>query len=168
MPGSQFTDEDHLRLLQLMARRAMAERQHRAVQRETSDVETAPSSEAPPENADIPSRWRLVPEGTSLYDWQRTALPLWLSEGRGTVKVATGGGKTLFALAAAQQLQNEREPDLCLVIVAPTIPLMFQWHDEIRHGNLPDSAIGLMGGGREGGRSRVRLEYVACPDESLS
>ena len=48
-----------------------------------------------------------------------------------------------------QQLQNEREPDLRLVIVVPTIPLMFQWHDEIRHGNLPDSAIGLMGGGRD-------------------
>jgi superfamily II DNA or RNA helicase len=26
---------------------------------------------------------------------------------------------------------------------------MFQWFDEVRHGNLPDSAIGLMGGGRE-------------------
>jgi superfamily II DNA or RNA helicase len=63
--------------------------------------------------------------------------------------VATGGGKTLFAVAAAQQLQNEGEPDLRLVVVVPTIPLMFQWHDEIRRGNLPASAIGLMGGGQE-------------------
>jgi superfamily II DNA or RNA helicase len=149
MDGGQFTDKDHLRLLQLMTRRAMSDRQRRTAAKESDDLDTDPRRAAIASLDDIPSRWRLVPEGTSLYDWQRNALPLWLSEGRGTVKVATGGGKTLFALAAAQQLQNEREPDLRLVIVVPTIPLMFQWHDEIRHGNLPDSAIGLMGGGRE-------------------
>ncbi|MFH0824986.1 MAG: DEAD/DEAH box helicase family protein, partial [Pseudomonadota bacterium] len=60
-----------------------------------------------------------------------------------------GGGKTLFALAVAQQLQNDRERDLRLVIVVPTIPLMFQWRDEVRRGNLPDSAIGLMGGSQD-------------------
>lgn len=31
----------------------------------------------------------------------------------------------------------------------PTVPLLFQWYDELRRGNLPYSAIGLMGGGQE-------------------
>ncbi len=144
-----FTDEDHLRLLQLMTRRAMAERCARASGR--GDEETAPgeTEDTPIPEAALPPLWRLVPEGVSLYQWQQECLPRWLAQGRGTVKVATGGGKTLFAVAAAQQLQNEREPDLRLVVVVPTIPLMFQWHDEIRRGNLPSSAIGLMGGGQE-------------------
>jgi superfamily II DNA or RNA helicase len=65
------------------------------------------------------------------------------------VKVATGGGKTLFALAAIQELHNIREPDLRVAIVVPTIPLMLQWVDELRKGNLPDSAIGMLGGGQD-------------------
>lgn len=144
-----FTGEDRLRLLQLMTRRAMAERRNRAAGRERGGVDIDPNAEAKSAAVEVTARWRLLPEGIPLYDWQRDCLPLWLSDGRGTVKVATGGGKTLFALAAAQQIQNEREPDLRLVVVVPTIPLLFQWYDEVRRGNLPDSAIGLMGGGQE-------------------
>src|SRR5262249_48678568 len=33
----------------------------------------------------------------------------------------------------------------------PTVPLMYQWADEVRRGNLPPSAIGLMGGGQDPG-----------------
>lgn len=119
-----FADEDHLRLLQLMTRRAMADRQRRTALKESDDLDTEARRVAIPALDDIPSCWRLVPEGTSLYDWQRNALPLWLPEGRGTVKIATGGGKTLFALAAAQQLQNEREPDL-RVNIGPRQELQF-------------------------------------------
>ena len=144
-----FTKDDHLRLLQLMTRRAMAERRGKTC--EGGDGETAARGErgkVAPE-AVLPRSWRLVPDGTSLYQWQVECLRLWLANRRGTIKVATGGGKTLFALAAAEQLQNDREPDLRLVVVVPTIPLMFQWYDELRQGNLPPSAIGLMGGGQE-------------------
>lgn len=144
-----FSSEDRLHLLQLMTRKNMAERLARAEERgrrEVDDNVDLPTSDPNPE---APARWRLLPEDVSLYDWQREALPRWLASGRGTVKVATGGGKTLFALAAAERLQNEREPDLRLVVVVPTIPLMFQWRDEIARGNLPDSSIGLMGGGQE-------------------
>lgn len=144
-----FTDEDRLTLLQLMTKRSMMERQNRRILREESDVEADVNTVVDVAPQDLPALWRFLQEGTTLYDWQKECLPLWASQGRGTVKVATGGGKTLFALAAAQKLQNEREPDLKLVVVVPTIPLLFQWHDEIRRGNLPESTIGLMGGGQE-------------------
>ncbi len=142
-PSLIFTPLDHLRLLQLQAQRAIADRrlvssQHSAAP--VSEVATLPT---------LPEKWRLVPEGVTLFAWQSECLPLWLEHGRGTIKVATGGGKTLFALAAAQALQNQDMPDLRVVVVVPTIPLMLQWVDELRKGNLPDSAIGLMGGGHE-------------------
>ena len=144
-----FTDDDRLHLLQLMTRRAIAERLSRAAERDRKGLNAEQVATVQPETVEDTSPWQLIPAGVSLYDWQKECLPLWLSNGRGTVKVATGGGKTLFALAAAQKLQNEYEPDLRLVVVVPTIPLLFQWYDELRHGNLADSAIGLMGGGQE-------------------
>src|SRR5215468_4579382 len=78
---SYFTNEDHLRVLQLMTRRAMAERQRRTVLRESEDLEIEAGITAPSVVVGAPSHWRLVPEGTSLYGWQRHALPVWLSEG---------------------------------------------------------------------------------------
>lgn len=140
-----FTDADWLQLLQLSARRAMEFR--RAHERGGTDEDAAVNADA--WKIAIPERWRLVPESVELYDWQRECLPLWLAKGRGTVKVATGGGKTRFALAAAQELQNKQEPNLRLVVVVPTIPLMFQWRDEMLAGNLPLHAIGLLGGGQD-------------------
>ena len=143
-----FSDADELLLLQLATRREIANR-HASEEKEPGD-ETPPSIRAKAEATEaVPTRWRLVPADTDLYDWQKECLPLWLKDGRGTVKVATGGGKTLFALAAAQRLQNEVEPDLRVIIVVPTIHLMFQWLDEVLKGNLPRSAVGLMGGGQK-------------------
>lgn len=144
-----FTDENRLRLLQLMTRRAMAERRSRAEDQNVDNLDSDVSQREMPPLPGLSERWQLIPDMVSLYDWQRECLPLWMTHGRGTVKVATGGGKTLFALAVAQQLQNDREHDLRLVIVVPTIPLMFQWRDEVRQGNIPDSAIGLMGGSQD-------------------
>lgn len=153
-----FTAMDRLRLLQLMTRRAMAQRRDKVGKQGDGGPDALRDASQTLPSRVVPDRWRLVPEGVSLYDWQRECLPRWLERGRGTVKVATGGGKTLFALAAAQQLQNEREPDLRLVVVVPTIPLMYQWRDELRLGNLPDSDIALMGGGEElPPLSRVRV-----------
>lgn len=137
-----FTDGDRLRLLQLQTRRAIADRGG-----QSGEVEPHPPGDQPAPGPDL-ERWRLLPEGVTLYAWQNECLARWLPQGRGTVKVATGGGKTLFALAAAQALQNSKQPDLRLVIVVPTIPLMNQWHDELRAGSVPESAIGFMGAGR--------------------
>ena len=145
-PQNLFDEEARLRLLQLLTRRSMAERRAKTAATRLSVVEGDATEDALGAELQLPKRWRLVPEGVALHEWQRECLSLWLADGRGTVKVATGGGKTLFALAAGQELQNEREPDLRLVVVVPTIPLMFQWRDEVLRGNLPPAAIGLMGG----------------------
>lgn len=138
-----FTDLHLLKLLQLWTRRSMAERASRPLPDGGSERMAGQEISQPP------TKWRLVPEGIQLYEWQEKCLKKWLPVRRGTVKVATGGGKTLLALAAAQALQNEHDPDLRLVIVVPTIPLMHQWHDEVKRGNVPEHYVGLMGGGRE-------------------
>lgn len=161
MVNQLLSDEDRLRLLQLMTKRAMAERVGREGQQEEADADGEANAGVVQPASVVPDRWRLVPDGVFLYDWQEECLPLWTSAGRGTIKVATGGGKTLFALAAAQQLQNEHEPNLRLVVVVPTIPLLFQWYDEVKKGNLPDSAIGLMGGGQETA-AHTSLRVLIC------
>lgn len=143
-----FSNDDQLRLLQLMTRKVMKERLRPALEEE-GEQDEGEQARVASEEVVIPQKWRLVSDEISLYDWQRDCLPRWLAQGRGTVKVATGGGKTLFALAAAQKLQNEQMPDLRLAIVVPTIPLLFQWYDELKNGNLPLASIGLMGGGQE-------------------
>jgi superfamily II DNA or RNA helicase len=69
-------------------------------------------------------------QGIDPYPWQKECIRRWFdNKYRGTVKVVTGGGKTLLALAAIQQLQNTVQPDLYVVIVVPTIVLMHQWYD---------------------------------------
>lgn len=168
-PEPALTDAERLQLLQLLTRDAMSRRQSQ-LEAETDEDQDLSVSSSTSGRVEPPARWRLVPEGVQLHAWQKECLPIWLEKGRGTVKVATGGGKTLFALAVAQQLQNDREPDLCVAVVVPTIPLMHQWRDELRLANLPDSAIGLMGGGQDtfdARRTRIALCVLASAREKL-
>lgn len=141
-----FSNEQSLMLQQLLTRQALAERNDQSSPQEPEGT----GSGAPAENKShdqLPEKWRLIPDAVTLHDWQSNCLDLWLQKKRGTVKVATGGGKTIFALAAAQALQNASVPDLRLVIVVPTIPLMHQWLDELGTANIPAEKIALMGGG---------------------
>lgn len=154
-PEDVFDASARLQLLQLEARRQMATRLQRGLEA-TEEPETDAESDDEGDqqthaHASIPDRWKLLPEGLKLHAWQEECLTHWLATGRGTVKVATGGGKTLFALAAAERLQNEQQPDLRLVIVVPTIPLMVQWKSELVRSNIPESAIAFMGGGQQPG-----------------
>lgn len=115
--------------------------------------------------AEIPAGWSLTKD-VDLYAWQEDCIERWFKGGgRGTVKVVTGAGKTILALAIAERLQNQRVPELRVVVVVPTIVLMQQWYDElIAHGNLPHTAIGRLGGGFKddfsGGR-RVLIAVLA-------
>jgi superfamily II DNA or RNA helicase len=153
-PDDVFDSRARLKLLQLEARRQMAARLRKG-RASTDELETDSESdddeEQNPAGAAVPDHWRLLPDGLKLHAWQEECLPLWLKTGRGTVKVATGGGKTLFALAAAERLQNEKQPHLRLVIVVPTIPLMVQWKSDLARSNIPGAAIAFMGGGQTPG-----------------
>ena len=118
-------------------------------QLQTADFWSRRSKRPDEENAapgvkKMPAKWRMT-RGVELYSWQRECLEKY--PGRGIAHVVTGAGKTLFALALIEKLQAERK-DLKVIIVVPTIVLMKQWLDVIlRHGNLPASAIGRLGGG---------------------
>jgi superfamily II DNA or RNA helicase len=96
-----------------------------------------------------PNHWELT-RGVVLHDWQSTCVDNWFAaEMRGVVKVVTGAGKTMLALAIIERLQQTIIPDLRVAIVVPTIVLLDQWYSEILKGsNLPEACIGFIGAGR--------------------
>src|SRR5688572_19731414 len=83
----------------------------------------------------------------------------------------TGGGKTLAALSIAESLQNTGGPSLRVAIVVPTIVLMHQWFDALlEHSNLPQEAIGRLGGGYEAdfeGDQRILITVLASAYRQL-
>ena len=78
----------------------------------------------------------------TMREWQQAAMAAWEHAGRrGYVEVATGGGKTLFALAAASSWLAATGPRRVVVLV-PTLPLQDQWVVEIeRFFGLQDDAV---------------------------
>jgi superfamily II DNA or RNA helicase len=96
----------------------------------------------------IPNEWELT-KGIILHDWQQRCVDAWFDNGkRGVIKVVTGAGKTILALAIAERLQRSEINQLRLAIVVPTTVLLEQWREEFAtKSNLPPEAIGLMGGG---------------------
>lgn len=68
----------------------------------------------------------------NLYSWQDECLKHWLAnDGHGIVNVVTGAGKTVLALAAAEQLRK-RVPNLKTYIVVPKSFLVTQWARVLR------------------------------------
>jgi superfamily II DNA or RNA helicase len=66
-----------------------------------------------------------------LRKWQIEALSFWeKSNRRGILEVATGGGKTFFALKCIEKYQNSKHQP-CVVIAVPTQGLLEQWTEEI-------------------------------------
>ena len=62
-----------------------------------------------------------------LRHWQKVAMKRWFeNSNRGCIEVATGGGKTTFAIAAYAELLKKK-PDLKIVVVVPTTALADQW-----------------------------------------
>jgi superfamily II DNA or RNA helicase len=135
-----FGNAERLALHQLRILEWQSDRENK-----TSEFRPDAGAAAP---AVIPEKWMLT-QGLDLYDWQKECVEKWFAEGgRGTIKVVTGGGKTLLALAIAEALQNRKEPDLHLAVTVPTIVLMHQWYDElVEKGNIPKECIGRLGGG---------------------
>ncbi len=62
-----------------------------------------------------------------LRHWQKIAMKRWFeNNNKGCIEVATGGGKTTFAIAAYAELLKKK-PDLKIVVVVPTTALADQW-----------------------------------------
>jgi superfamily II DNA or RNA helicase len=103
-------------------------------------------------HAAVPEEWSLL-RGMTLHSWQQDCVDAWFKNGnRGVVKVVTGAGKTILAMAIMERLQRNVDPDLRVAIVVPTIVLMDQWQEEFAsRSNLPSDAIHLMGGGADEG-----------------
>jgi len=120
--------------------------------------------------AELPVKWNFTKDVT-LYPWQVECVNNWFeNKARGTVKVVTGGGKTILALAIIEKIQNSKQPDLRVVIIVPTIVLMNQWYDElIKCGNVPAKFIAMRGGGykedfSEGRRILICVLASACKE----
>jgi superfamily II DNA or RNA helicase len=147
LPPIGLTAEEKLHLQQLQQARFWSERNERSA---TGDATTTP----PGQNTlpAIPEAWALT-RGIVLHDWQEACIDAWFQAGkRGVIKVVTGAGKTILALAIAERLQQTERPSLRVAIVVPTIVLLNQWREELTaHGNLPAQALGLMGGGHAEG-----------------
>ncbi len=97
--------------------------------------------------ATSPKDWQLT-RGLVLHDWQSICVDSWFAAGkRGVIKVVTGAGKTILALAIIERLQQSF-PELRVAIVVPTVVLLDQWRSELlKRSNLPQSSVGFMGAG---------------------
>ena len=160
---SVFTEDHALRLHNLRSRQLIAAGRRRAV---------APSAEGEEQPSDsIPSHWKMT-QGVQPHTWQQQCVAKWMQKKRGTVKVVTGGGKTLLALMIAELLQNTVDSDLRVVIVVPTIVLMHQWYDAIlHHSNLPPEAIARLGGGYTeefSPRTRILISVLSSASRQLA
>ncbi|NJK58281.1 MAG: DNA phosphorothioation system restriction enzyme [Pleurocapsa sp. SU_5_0] len=78
----------------------------------------------------------IFPDNLKLRKYQHQAVANWLeNKGRGTLKMATGSGKTIIALAIAQELYQQIKLQV-LLIVCPTQHLVSQWSRECQKFNL--------------------------------
>lgn len=97
----------------------------------------------------------------ALYRWQRECLKAWQENGyRGILHVATGAGKTRVALRAIETLR-ERQPNLEVRVVVPTVALARQWLTALTHeAPSEDWRPGLFGGGRRDESDRRVMVYI--------
>ena len=96
--------------------------------------------------------WR---EGRFAHQGQ--AVDALLSNNGGILSMATGGGKTRTALIAATELQAATSRHLCVVILAPTRPLIRQWTADVQEfGILPVVLSAL-----NDEKRRIELERVS-------
>ncbi|ACB50246.1 hypothetical protein cce_0895 [Crocosphaera subtropica ATCC 51142] len=77
-----------------------------------------------------------IPESIKLRDYQQEAVINWFTnKGRGTLKMATGSGKTITALAIATELYETIKLQVLLVL-CPYRHLVLQWERECKKFNL--------------------------------
>ncbi len=80
--------------------------------------------------ADVPSLYPVTPPWMNLRPYQQQAIANWFAnQGRGTLKMATGSGKTITALAIAAELYQKIQLQ-ALLVVCPYRHLVKQWARE--------------------------------------
>lgn len=121
---------DELEILEFpeAAKRSLLKVQRRREQgtRNREQAEVKPIKIELPEIETAPK----LPEGLVLRSYQRRAIDNWFgNKGRGTLKMATGSGKTITALAIATELYQQIGLQ-ALIIVCPYRHLVHQWAKE--------------------------------------
>lgn len=141
LPVVSYSPQDELLLQQLLQARFWQGRSR------VSKSHSVPDSLQTQRDIALPKHWELL-RGLALHDWQERCVDAWFNNSkRGVIKVVTGAGKTILALAITERLQRE-EDRLRVAVVVPTTVLLEQWREEFTsRSNLPLDAVGLMGGG---------------------
>lgn len=77
-----------------------------------------------------------LPPDLQLRDYQQKAVINWFkNKGKGTLKMATGSGKTITSLMIATELYNKINLEI-LIVICPYIHLVTQWKNESEKFNL--------------------------------
>ena len=94
-----------------------------------------------------------------LYEWQENALDaLRDHDYNGVVKVASGKGKTILAIAVLEELLRDN-PDARALVVVPTIHLMYQWNKEIKR-FMPDVSTSYYYGVKKDASGQIVLSVI--------
>lgn len=98
---------------------------------------------------------------TELYRWQSECLTEWeRNRFRGIVSAVTGAGKTCLALEAIRLLR-ERNPQLRVKVVVPTLPLAQQWQTVLFHAAKTEAERpGFFGGEKRDDPKRSVMIYI--------
>jgi DNA phosphorothioation system restriction enzyme len=116
------------------ARRSLLKRAPDHLPTEISHGSTVKASFSPIETASIgvPT----LPSGLEIRPYQQQAIDNWFAnQGRGTLKMATGSGKTITSLAIATQLYQKIQLQV-LLVVCPYRHLVNQWARECQRFGL--------------------------------
>ena len=85
---------------------------------------------------------------TGQFAHQGEAVNAWCAAGNsGILEMATGSGKTIASLVCAHRLSETHKP-LLIVVAAPYVPLIEQWHQEIKRFGITPLNIARVGGPR--------------------
>ena len=71
-----------------------------------------------------------------MFAHQGPAVDAVIEQAGGILSIATGGGKTKAALIASTEIQNVHGGHVCVVILAPSRPLIRQWASDVRDFNM--------------------------------
>ena len=101
-----------------------------------SDCQSGLEPDLPPtqQGDQVESRLRIPQDliwKTDRFAHQGAAVDALLSRKGGIISMATGGGKTRTALIATSEMQSKMD-HLCVVVLAPTRPLIRQWAADVR------------------------------------